>query len=359
MSPSRARINKLRSKKVLLLKLALLAASVLFGLLGGEVYYRLRFAAWPFDPERTQLPHLTEKDVNLRWRYSSDDGRNSLGMRNREIAGKGSDVFRIMLLGDSLIWTGETSSKKLFSQVVEENLNEASSTTRTIEVINAGIPGYTTYQEIEFLNVYGYDMDPDVVVLGFVFNDLFYKYLHRVETETILAPEPETRRHRFDIDSFPGVMFSRSYLAHEMAYAFEKLVHKLGRYPYYNFERHDDVYLAWKDYGWADTERLIGELAGQLSDRDIPLIILIFPISDQVDKEYLDRDRDYVLYPQSRIKAICDKFEIPYLDLTEALQRAGGREIYSDYVHLTGEGNDVIADELTWYFTQERAYMPR
>jgi hypothetical protein len=33
---------------------------------------------------------------------------------------------------------------------------------KSIEVINAGIPGYTTYQELEFLKVYGLDMKPDL-----------------------------------------------------------------------------------------------------------------------------------------------------------------------------------------------------
>jgi hypothetical protein len=44
-------------------------------------------------------------------------------------------------------------------------------------MINAGIPGYTTYQEFEFLKIYGLDMEPDVVVLGLVFNDGYDKYL--------------------------------------------------------------------------------------------------------------------------------------------------------------------------------------
>src|SRR5215831_13184093 len=31
----------------------------------------------------------------------------------------------------------------------------------SFEVINAGIPGYTTYQELEFLKIYGLYMEPD------------------------------------------------------------------------------------------------------------------------------------------------------------------------------------------------------
>jgi hypothetical protein len=58
--------------------------------------------------------------------------------------------------------------------VVESNLNAlARARARRCEVINAGVPGYTTWQELEFLRQYGLSMQPDLVVLGFVYNDLF------------------------------------------------------------------------------------------------------------------------------------------------------------------------------------------
>ena len=203
---------------------------------------------------------------------------NSLGLRNKEIGKKGEDVFRILFLGDSLVFTGATSSGKLYTQVVEENLNNVLKTGKRIEVINAGIPGYTTYQELEFLNVYGLDMEPDLVILGFVFNDVYYKYVHRPAQGDFLALDPEVRLHRFDVDSFPGKVFARSYLAHETVYALQIIKRKLGGYPYYPFERDDNTYLAWKSYGWAETKGLINTMNQQLLDRNIPLMMVIFPI---------------------------------------------------------------------------------
>ena len=76
----------------------------------------------------------------------------------------------------------------------------------SIEVINAGVPGYTTYQELEFLKIYGLDMKPDLVILGFVFNDLFYKYLHRATSENLLDREPTTHLYRFNPEAFQGVL---------------------------------------------------------------------------------------------------------------------------------------------------------
>jgi hypothetical protein len=71
-----------------------------------------------------------------------------------------------------------------------------------------------------------------------------------------------------------------------------------------------------------------------------------------VDDTYLSLDRDYVLYPQKRIKGICAENGIPVLDLMEPLHAAGGAGLFRDYVHLTGPGNDVVADEVTRYLKE-------
>lgn len=324
----------------------LVLVAVICTLLVGELGMRLGVAAWPFQPDPKVIPYLTEKDVNLLWRFSAQDGRNSLGLRNREIVDKEEDVLRILFLGDSLVWGSETSSGKLYTEVVEDNLNNVLNIDKRIEVINAGIPGYTTYQELEFLNVYGLDMQPDFVVLGFVFNDVYYKYLHRPSKDKIIGPEPESILHRFDVRSFPGTLFRRSYLAHVLMYVFQRIASKLGLSPRYSFDRRADFYLAWKSYGWIKAEALIGEMHEQLSEKGIPLFIVAFPIRSQLDDEYLSKNREYVLYPQSRIRKISEQYGIPYMDLTDALYRGGGEELFSDYLHLTEKGNDIVAAEL-------------
>lgn len=351
MSNSTYANGKVCSKSPVVVNLALLVLSLLFALLVGEVAARLIVSAWPFQSDIEPMSFLTEKDVNLRWRNSPQDGRNSLGLRNREIVDKDNNVFRMMFLGDSLVWTSETSSGKLYTEVLEDNLNRDLGGEGAIEVINAGIPGYTTYQEMEFLNVYGLDMKPDMVVLGFVFNDVYYKYLHRPTKEKIFSPDPELHLNRFNTQELPGSIFGKSYLAHAVAYAFQRLYNKSTSSPYYSFEHREDFYLAWKEYGWRNTEMLIEKMQKKLSDRGVPLLMAIFPVSDQVDDEYLARDRDYVLYPQSRIKKIADKLGIPYMDLTEALYQGGGKKLFSDYLHLRVEGNDIVAHELTKYLS--------
>lgn len=315
-----------------------------------EIVVRYRNKAYPFEPKIQTVPHLSPKDDNLRWRFSPEQGRNSLGLRNREITKKEARHFRILFLGDSLIWSGETSSGELYTHVIERNLNnQPSLAAKQIEIINAGIPGYTTYQELEFLKIYGLNMEPDLVVLGFVFNDVYYKYLHKPTESSFLGPEPTVQLHRFDTRSFPGTLFAKSYLAHKSVFALERFVKKMRGDPQFAFERRDDFNLAWKDYGWDETNALIGEMKDLLEKKNIQLMVMVFPLGDQLDENYLQINKDYVLYPQQRIGRICDDYHIPFLDLTEALYQNGGVKLFTDGIHLNGKGNDIVATEATDY----------
>jgi len=314
----------------------------------GELFFRHRFRAWPFEQPLKHLDHLTEKDTALRWRFSPEDGRNELGLKNRPITPKDPHTFRILLLGDSLIWTGETSGGALYSQVVESNLNAlARARARRCEVINAGVPGYTTWQELEFLRQYGLSMQPDLVVLGFVYNDVFCPYLHRPVEGNLLAWEPTARLNRFDTSRFPGLLFQKSYLAHELARVFRKAARLLRREPTFQFDAKDDFYLAWFDYAWPQTAGLLRQMRDLLAEHGIPLQVMVFPVSEQLDDRALKLDRRRALFPERKIGAICAELDLPLLNYREALYAAGGTNLYADYLHLNRAGNDVIAAELT------------
>lgn len=333
--------------KNLLLKLSLSLIAIIFSLFLGEFILRLFFKAWPFE-ESIKLPYLTARDEVLRWRFSPGNGRNSLGLRNREIAEK-KDKFRILFLGDSLVWSGDTSSGELYTQVIEKNLNKDSyKLGYGVEAINAGIPGYTTYQEFEFLKIYGLDMKPDLVILGFVMNDL-HEYFHKPTKNKILGLDPERNLNRFDVDTFPGCLVSRSYLAHVTVWAFDLALEKLTGLHYFRFNYRSDTYLAWKDYAWKREGKIIEEINELLKKNGIKFVIVSFPLSEQVDDKNLKINRDYVLSPQKKLKEVCDSYGISFLDLTDAIYQNGGTSLFKDYFHLKPRGNDVVAQELTDY----------
>jgi len=74
---------------------------------------------------------------------------------------------RIIGIGDSVIWGTGVNQKDSFLGVLEKKLNEDS----FYEVINAGVVGYSTYQEYLFLKKYILPLKPEVVIVNYCSND--------------------------------------------------------------------------------------------------------------------------------------------------------------------------------------------
>ena len=322
-------------------------------LLGWELLVRSKFHAFPFE-QHIDTGFLQEREKSLLWQWPPGNGRNMLGLRNREVSEKTKDECRILMLGDSLLYSGDTSSGALATAVAEDNLNRKFARNGRINVINAGIPGYTTYQELEFLKIHGLAMKPDIVVLGFVFNDVYEKYLHLPSNggRKLGAFQPSVHLMHFNPYTIPGRLFGWSYLANDVAYRAEKIWGKLkNRHspwkPVFSFEDQLDFFLAWKPYGWKNTNRLIGEMKDILDQHGIKFMVVSFPVVEQMDSYKRQLDPQYLLFPQKKIGDICQKHGILYSDLTQCLYQNGGKNLFQDYLHLNHKGNDVFATELT------------
>lgn len=328
--------------------LLLVVASVVLCFVAAELLGRFWLSDWPFEEPMRSLAYLTEKDKTLRWRYPPSDSRNSLGLRNEEVREKLPGTLRVVVLGDSMVWSGETSSGRLYTEVVEHELSRR----LPVEVINAGVPGYTTYQALEFLRIYGLDMRPDIVLHGITFNDVYHPYLHRPTNDSLLGWEPDARLNRFDPEPFLNQLVAWSQIAHWLVAQGERHLARLTGARRFGFERRGDFYLAWKDYGWRDTEHLLSEMAKMLDARGIALAFMVFPVSEQFVHSDPAVDREYLLFPQREVARICREIGVPCLDLTDAIGQAGGETLYRDYLHLAPEGNDIVARRLPRFLRQ-------
>ena len=112
---------------------------------------------------------------------------NSKGLRNPETPyEKPANTYRILALGDSWTFGFRMHEPDAYPRQLERILREHASArgdARQIEVINAGVIGYSTDQEAAYLRVEGWKYQPDLVLLNYYpVNDThnkLYKYKKR------------------------------------------------------------------------------------------------------------------------------------------------------------------------------------
>jgi lysophospholipase L1-like esterase len=112
---------------------------------------------------------------NATFHHTSIDGTwafvtNSRGLRNTVDFPypKPAGTLRVLSLGDSQTQGYEVRQEATYSEVLERYLR---SRHVRAEVLNAGVSGFSTAEELAYLENEGYRYEPDVVVLEFYAND--------------------------------------------------------------------------------------------------------------------------------------------------------------------------------------------
>ena len=98
---------------------------------------------------------------------------NSHGHRDVETPlKKPLGVFRILVIGDLLTVGANVRQEEAYPKVLEERLRRVYGP--QIQVVNSGVGGWDPFQYAEYFEHYGYQFEPDLIVVGFfVGNDTF------------------------------------------------------------------------------------------------------------------------------------------------------------------------------------------
>lgn len=153
---------------------------ILIILIGGEIILRI------FSPQILVTPMYTigENGLNYSlkpnidgWIKAREFGNikikiNSQGIREKEIAYETLPwVYRILILGDSTTFGWAVDKEKRFSDVLESQLNQSDFYSKhyfkKVEVINCGVGGYGTADELKFFTAEGIKYKPNMVILAF------------------------------------------------------------------------------------------------------------------------------------------------------------------------------------------------
>jgi len=182
---------------------------------------------------------------------------NSLGMRDAEPrSGQDAPLHRIVTVGDSFTFGWSLPVQFSYSDVLERLLNERAGKT-DFEVLNFGVGGYSTRDEATVLEHRAMQWDPDLVVVGYYFND----------------PEIEPRdplNSAFEEDEW----WQHSALLRLMLRTrFRWQIETQGDGDYFRYLHHPE------GEKWQSVVTAFGDMGRITAEREIPILLVIFPLT--------------------------------------------------------------------------------
>ncbi len=155
---------------------AVVLASFAFALIAAEIGFRL-FLPQVFDVHPRGMYSVDEAvgyvltpgfdGILERAEFSHRVDTNALGLRGAEPRPRQANTFRIVCLGDSFTWGFGVRTSETFAARLESILTEKYPAL-DVQVLNAGVPGYGTADQLHFLESRSEILDPDLVLVQFL-----------------------------------------------------------------------------------------------------------------------------------------------------------------------------------------------
>lgn len=311
---------------------------------------------------------LWECDPILNFRLKSDllvDGRplNRAGFRSREFDAKPEGTFRILALGDSCTFGIISAPERVLAYVPEpypqrlERLAAERLGASPVEVLNAGVPGYNSYQGLLLLRTRLRGLDPDLITVRYGWNDHFISGPREVTSsyrardgafaaavETFLlrtALYPFTRRLAFELHALRAGPEAPPALPTEWtpSVPLEDYRRNLRRIVELGREQGARVWLLTAPHAFvtdalhASSEELPMSVANLLAFNALPSFERLIEIHDA----YNDATR-----------AVGAELSVPVVDMDAVYRAHAGEPLFlpTDVPHPTQEGHALEAETL-------------
>lgn len=308
-----------------------------------------------FYPQPTGLSHQDRFGLAMHWprmtrflpQYGHDVSFNSAGMRDREHAKqKEAGVFRILVLGDSFMEALQVPFEASLPSQLERALQER--TGKRVEVVNAGVSGWGTDDELRYLKQYGRAWRPDLVLVAMTLHNDISDNLrmawHTVQHDSLVerprAPMSFLRYKIVELKAFVATRLQLYQLWSRVRHGSEirRYTRGLNSHVVQLFQQPAPLSIAWgltltalelkgiQAVAAADGGRaavVLLPLRWQLSDERFAELVAS---ADTTVRMELDK-------PQRAISEIARRLEIPVIDLLPVFRQwtsAGGASLYHE-----------------------------
>ena len=278
---------------------------------------------------------------------------NSKGLRNPEIPyQKPEGSYRILALGDSWTFGFRMNEPDAYPRQMETLLRAAAAKRgdmRKIEVINAGVVGYSTDQEAAYLASEGWKYSPDLVLVNYYpVNDTHNKLASYKKRQALRDLHPfllslyELPEHLYLRQFLKG---ARRTLKQKIGNARVHAAHKLG------VEDAGGRALAENDWtgdyrpgarGWEAVRTALSEIGTQAREHRVPVLVVLLPDAQDLAR-YHDRYHPKVA---PMVEAAAKDARLDYFDLEPTFVPWQGKEdeiLFRRQRHPNAAGYGIIA----------------
>ena len=162
----------------------------------------------PYKPKAFSIARGTSASGEFTYEYR----HNSDGLRDVEHTLRSDSTFRILGLGDSFTFGIGAPFDSTYLELLETSLNKREGAHQRVEIIKAGIPRFFPEPERLFLEHYGARYSPQIVLVGFVPNDIVDTHLGMDDIFVDESGFLRTRQGK-TLGAFGEVLYRRSALA--------------------------------------------------------------------------------------------------------------------------------------------------
>jgi len=216
-----------------------------------------------------------------------------------------------------------------YSERLEQILNQQKSDF-SYSVLNGGVGGYNTEQEMKWLKEKGLAFEPDVVIVGFVLNDIIYRGIYNAE----LQPWPIQLLWRTAIYNVLSKTITSKRVQSDALKRSVETIRKLNE----ESRKIDELWLECFDQ--------IEEMKYLTDQADIPLVFVLFPWPNQLQADTGEP------IPQVRLIQHLQRLGIYYIDLLPAYQRVKNGLYQEGDNHPSVKGHEVAALEISTFLNE-------